>query len=171
LATQTVLYSRRPFKIRALTISPPRTTGPIGHRRPRPREHHPAGRADEQRRAFAHLRAVALAHGLRVVADPEGWPHIPGRRGYIEFHDGVRLAAFTVSRLLRSRLLAMPGVVRPQAGDQEMRVLFSPAILPVVAALLRARRHRVGRPLTSERALRLRAGARIGVALATQEPT
>jgi hypothetical protein len=142
---------------------------PIDSRRPRPREHHHAGRADEHRRAFAILRAIAFPHGFRVVADAEG-PRIPGRLGHAEHHDGARLAAFTTGRLARRRLLAVPGVVPHQVGDGELRALFPLEVLPAVAAILRARRRRAGRPLTPEEALRLRAGARVGATLTTQEP-
>jgi hypothetical protein len=137
--------------------------------RSRPRESQHAGRTDEHRHAFAQLRAAALDLELRVGTDPGGWPAIPGRYGVIEWHDDDRFAAFTTRRLIRGRLLAIPGVVTHQVGDDELRVLFPIALLPTVAALLRARRRRRGRPLTPEAAANLRRSGRVTAALAPQE--
>lgn len=113
------------------------------------------------------LEAVRLFHRLatplrfRVCRDAEGWPVIPGRFGRIEWHDEACLAVYTDRPRLVPRLWAIPGIQRWQVGDQEARGLFPPEALPAVAALIRARRRRRGRPLTPEQALRLRAGARV----------
>jgi hypothetical protein len=75
-------------------------------------------RTPEQLAAFAHLRALAAPLRLRVTADPEGWPIIPGR------------------------LWAIPGVRRHQTGDQEMRAPFPAEALAQVAGVIRARTRR-----------------------------
>jgi hypothetical protein len=58
-------------------------------------------------------------------------------------------------------LWAIPDTQRWQTGDGEMRALFPPEALEQVAGVIRARRRRPGRPLTSDQALRMRAGARV----------
>jgi hypothetical protein len=115
------------------------------------------------------LRAIALARGLRVVADAEGWPIIPGRLGQTEYHAGAALAIYTDRPRLFSRLWALPGIRRWQVGESEVRALFPVEVLPTVAALIRARTRRTGRRLTSEQALRLRAGGRVRATSAAQE--
>ena len=81
---------------------------------------------------------------------------IPGRGGAIEwFCDGVdchacrmpgvfALAAFTARRRRHGPLLAIPGVVRHQRGDDELRAVFvpTPETLAAVAAIIRPRRRR-----------------------------
>jgi hypothetical protein len=96
----------------------------------------------EQAAAFAHLRALAAPRRLRVAADGEGWPILPGRLGQIEYHDGVDLAVFTDRPRLHAKLWAIPGVRRHQTGDQEMRALFPVEALDQVAAVIRARARR-----------------------------
>jgi hypothetical protein len=109
------------------------------------------------------LTALAQPYRYRVVRDEEGRPVIPGRLGQIEPHDGQVLAVYTDHPRLFARLWAIPGVRRWQVGDQEARALVPVERLPEAAALIQARRRRRGRLLTSDQALRLRAGARIGV--------
>jgi hypothetical protein len=108
----------------------------------------------------ATFRTLAAPHRFRVRTDAEGFPVMPGRRGRIEWHDGTTLAVYTDRPRLFGRLWAVPGVRRWQVGDQEVRGLLALEALPAVARLIQARRRRIGRPLTSEQALRLRARAR-----------
>jgi hypothetical protein len=110
---------------------------------------------NEQRAATDQLRQ--LAGPYRVTQDIEGWPVIEGRLGQIEFHDGLDLAVYTDRRLVRGRLLALDGVRRHQTGDDEVRALFPPAILPAVAKAIRARRRRVQSSARSIANLRSRA--------------
>lgn len=107
--------------------------------------------------AFRQLRTLAAPLRLRVVPDAEGFPIIPGQHGQIEwFHDeGKYLAAFTTGRLTRGKLFALPGIIRHQIGDEEVRILFLAERLPEVARVLGARRRR---SLASEAARKL--GAR-----------
>jgi hypothetical protein len=79
---------------------------------------------------------------------------VPGRYGQIEWHcDGADchscripgtflLAAYTDRPRMFAKLLVVPGVVRHQIGDFEIRVVFRPEVLPQVAKLLKARRRR-----------------------------
>jgi hypothetical protein len=109
----------------------------------------------EQRTAADSLRAHAP--GYRVISDLEGWPVIPGRLGQIEYHDGVRLAAFTDRPRLHRRLLAIPRLEAHQKGDQELRVIFPASALGAVAKTLGARRKRVLAPSQLEALARARA--------------
>ena len=102
---------------------------------------------------------------VRMVKEPEGWPQVLGRHGRMEWHDGVVVAAFTTGRLIRGKLLALPGVRRHQTGDRELRVLVEPHAIPAVAELLRLRRKRV---LTGEALGRARRAAEIGLRRAAQ---
>jgi len=124
----------------------------------------------EQRRAFEQLRALAAPLRLRVKADVEGWPIIEGRLGRIEwFCDGAdchscplpaefALAAYTDRRLMRAKLLAIPGVQPHQRGDDELRVVFRPPLLAEVARVIRARVRRQASPEGLEALARWRAG-------------
>lgn len=126
----------------------------------------------EQARAFTHLRELAKPHRLRVHADAEGWPVIPGRYGQIEWYcDGedcaarvggfcplprqLALAVYTDRPRLFQKLWAIPGVKRHQTGDDEMRAVFPPEALEQVASVIRARRKRT---LAPEAARKLGAG-------------
>lgn len=132
----------------SLTARAARPRSRAGRSRPR------AGQSAEQRAAFAHLRDLAGPHRLRVVADPEGFPVIPGRHGVIEWAGSTngQLAAYTTRRGVRPRLLGMiPGVIRHQVGDDELRVLFPLERLPEIAELLRARRRRTLSPEAARR--------------------
>jgi hypothetical protein len=132
-----------------------------------------SGMTGEHRAAFAQLQSIARPFRLRVTADAEGFPIISGRYGRIEwFCDGIRcwscplpgqfaLAVYSDRTRLFGRLLAIPGAKRHQAGDQEMRVVFPPGAVEEVARLIRARKRRVGRPLSPEAAKKLR-GPRVG---------
>src|SRR5207253_9553796 len=89
----------------------------------------------EPQRAVAQLRTVAKPYRLRVQADAEGFPIIPGRYGRIEWHcDGVNchscalpgqvaLAVYTERPRLFSKIWSIPGVRRHQMGDSEMRAV------------------------------------------------
>jgi hypothetical protein len=94
--------------------------------------------AGEQTRALAHFRELAKSYRLRVQADAEGFPVIPGRYGQIEWYcDGVNcwscalpgqfaLAVWSDRPRLFEKLWAIPGVKRHQTGDQEMRAYSRP---------------------------------------------
>jgi hypothetical protein len=90
----------------------------------------------------AACELTAAAPGYRVKVDPEGWPYIPGRYGRIEHLGAGQLAAYTDRRLIRSRLLALPGVTAHQIGDEELRALVTRQAVPAVAELLRCRKRR-----------------------------
>ena len=95
----------------------------------------------EQRAALTIFRGLVDPR-LRVTADAEGWPVVPGRYGRIEWHTADTLAAFTDRPRIARRLR---GVTRPhQVGSEEFRGLFAPAALAQVAALLGARKRRFG---------------------------
>ncbi len=91
---------------------------------------------NEQRTAFEQMRALAGRH--RIIADAEGWPVIPGRYGEIEWYcDGKDchgcpipgkpvLAVYTDQRLMRSKVLALPGIQAHQRGDDELRASSCP---------------------------------------------
>jgi hypothetical protein len=113
----------------------------------------------EQAEAFAQLRTLTARGRLRVRPDDEGWPIIPGRLGQVEYHDGVDLAVYTDRPRLFAKLWAIPGVRPHQTGDQEMRALFPPDALGLVAGVIRARRRAI-RPMTPERLAALAAGRR-----------
>ncbi len=104
-----------------------------------------------------HLRSLpgVIERRLRLVRDVEGWPIIPGRAGRIEYHDPSALAVFTDRPRLFRRLLAVPGVRRHQTGDDEARMLFPPAALLPVAAIIGARRRRASSTGRSPAALAL----------------
>jgi hypothetical protein len=89
----------------------------------------------------------------RIVMDPSAeqdtgeaerlWFYrISCRSGFLSVHGPETLAAWTDSRPMIARLIALPGVRVHQRGDREVRVLFGPEILDAVADLLRARRRR-----------------------------
>ena len=114
----------------------------------------------EQARAFAQLRALAAPHRLRIEADAEGFPMIPGRYGRIEWHcDGnscqlprqVALAVYSDCPRLFDRLWAVPGMKRHQTGDDEMRAVFLPEAVAQVALVIKARRKRTLAPEEARR--------------------
>ena len=110
----------------------------------------------EQQRAALQLGGLASPHRFRVVADPEGFPIIPGRYGQIECYrcDGVPVPGRVhcqASSSWRStpivpasfeKLWAIPGVKRYQTGAAEMRAVFPPEALEQVAAAIKARHRR-----------------------------
>lgn len=102
----------------------------------------------EQRAAFAQVRPLAEPLRLRMKADAEGFPIIPGKLGQIEWSDpaGRDLAVYSARMRMLSRLLAVTGVRRHQTGDDEFRLLFPPEALEQVAATVRARRKRQTSP-------------------------
>ena len=105
-----------------------------------------------QQQAVEQLRTLAKPYRLRVQADAEGFPFIPGRYGRIEWHcDGVNchacplpgrvaLAVYTERPRLFSKIWSIPGVRRYQTGDSEMRAVFPIEALPAVARVIRAHR-------------------------------
>jgi len=105
---------------------------------------------NEQR--SAREKFMALTTGYTVATDAEGWPTIPGKYGRIEWYcDGedchscphpgqFALAVYTDRRLVRGRVLAIPGVRRHQTGDEELRAVFLPEALLAVARVIRARK-------------------------------
>ena len=106
----------------------------------------------EPQRAVAQLRTVAKPYRLRVQADAEGFPIIPGRHGQIEWYcAGVNcsscalpgqfaLAVYTDRPRLFAKLWAIPGVKRHQTGDTEMRAVFPVEAREQVARVIRAHR-------------------------------
>jgi hypothetical protein len=113
---------------------------------------------EEQVCAFKQLRAHAASLRLRVTADREGFPVIRGRLGDVEWYhaEDTYLAAYTAGNRTRlGRLLSLPGIIRHQIGDTEVRVLFPVAMLPEVASVIHARRRRL---LSPDAARRLGAG-------------
>ena len=115
----------------------------------------------ERQRAVEQLRKVAKPYRLRVQADPEGFPTIPGRHGQIEWYcDGVNcsscllpgqfaLAVYTDRPRLFEKLWAIPGVKRHQTGDTEIRAVFPPEALEQVARVIRAHRKENARSATT----------------------
>jgi hypothetical protein len=103
---------------------------------------------NNEKRATAE-RLQALPGRYRVVADPEGWPMIPGRAGRIEVHDTATLAVYTDRPRLFAKIWCIPGVRRHQTGDTEMRAVFPPEALTQVAQVIGAKRKR---SLSSEQA-------------------
>jgi len=95
-----------------------------------------------QRTASRHLRDLVRPLRLRVTADAEGHPIIPGRYGRIEWFDGRNLAVYSDRPRLFAKIWAIPGVRRHQTGDQEMRAVFPPEALGLVAEVIQARRRR-----------------------------
>src|SRR5262245_56070387 len=105
-----------------------------------------ARRTTEQREDAEIMHAQVHEAGLRVrvVADAEGFPVIPGRLGRVE-HMGVepngarRLRAYTSRRLIPARLRALPGLHPEQIGDAEARFWFpadDPDMLRALCAVL-----------------------------------
>jgi hypothetical protein len=127
-----------------------------------------ASRTHQQQRAFVELRAIAEPHHLRVRADVEDFPVIPGRYGQIEWTGGPTLAVWCDHPRLFRRLWAIPGVHPRQTGDREMRAAFPPQVIEPVAAVIQARRRRQGRPLSPEAARSLRE-ARVRATSGVQE--
>ena len=93
-----------------------------------------------QQRAVEQLRALAKPYRLRVRADAEGFPVIPGRYGRIEWFDGSDLAVYSDRPRLFGKLWAIPGVKRHQTGDSEMPAVFPVEALDQVARAIRAHR-------------------------------
>jgi hypothetical protein len=79
---------------------------------------------------------------LRVTADAEDYPVIPGRYRDIEWFDGLQLAVYSDHPRFFAKIWAIPGVRRHQTGDQEMRAIFPPEALEQVAGVIRAQRRR-----------------------------
>jgi len=114
----------------------------------------------ERQRAVQILRTLAEPYRLRVVADVDGFPLVPGRYGRVEWYcDGVNcsscslpgrvaLAVHTDRRRLFGKLWAVPGVKRHQTGDTEIRAVFAPETMEQVAWVIRARRGARCRPKT-----------------------
>jgi hypothetical protein len=125
----------------------------------------------EQAEAFARVRKLADRARLRVRPNAEGWPIIPGRLGQIEWYCNgqdchscplpreLALAVYTDRPRLFPKLWAIPGVRRWQTGDREMRAVFPPEALTLVAGVIRARR----------RATRLMTPARLAGLAAARE--
>jgi hypothetical protein len=122
----------------------------------------------EQTMAFAQFRQLAKPCRLRVVADAEGWPVIPGRYGQIEWFDGQSLAVYSDHRRLFEKLWAIPGMRHHQTGDHEMRAIFPPEVLEQVAGAIKARRRRT---LSPEAASKLGSGTAYRATSAPQKAT
>lgn len=106
---------------------------------------------------------MAKPFRFRVIPDPEGFPIIPGRNGQIEwFCDGVAcfscplpgrvaLAAYCHTPGMFWILFRVPGVIKHQIGQDEVRVVFPVGALEAVATVIKARRRRVVSPETRAR--------------------
>src|SRR5262245_29467098 len=106
----------------------------------RPSQQSSKTRPDLPRGQEALLRDLARPLRLRVTADAEGYPIIPGRYGRIEWFDGRDLAMYSGHPRCFAKIWAIPGVHRHQTGDDEMRAVFPPEALEQVAAVIRAKR-------------------------------
>jgi hypothetical protein len=81
------------------------------------------------------------AEGEPLVERP--WYHrISCRYGFISRHGEDTLTAWTDRRQIIPRLISLEGVQVHQRGDREVRVLFTPNHLDVVADLLQAHRRK-----------------------------
>ena len=106
---------------------------------------------DEQAEARDEL--AEAAPGYRLTRDPgDAWPMVPGRYGRLEHLGASVIAAFTDRRLIRARLLAVPGVTSHQVGQEELRVLVAPEAVAPVLQLLRCFRRRRPMPEAQRRA-------------------
>jgi len=106
----------------------------------------------EQQRTALQLGTLAAPYRFRVIADAEGFPIIPGRYGRIEWYcDGlncwscplprqVALAVYSDRPRLFQKLRAIPGVLRHQSGDAEMRAVLAVELLEQVTTVIRAKR-------------------------------
>lgn len=94
----------------------------------------------EQRAAYDYFADIAEDLGLRVRADTEGWPIVPGRLGRLEYHDRVRAAIFTNRPRIHARIQNLPGIIRHQTGDRELRALIPMQNLSDAAAAIKAYR-------------------------------
>lgn len=98
--------------------------------------------AIEQREATEALQSIAGPY--RVTWDSEGWSQIEAKYGAIEWHEPGSLAVYSQAmRLLRSLLAA--GARHHQIGDDEYRLLFTTALLPTIAKVIRCRRRQAPR--------------------------
>jgi len=79
---------------------------------------------DDQGAAFARFRSLLGSLRLRVLADPEGWPIVPGRHGQLEWHDEHTVAVYSAKIRMLARLAQLPGLRRHQIGDHEFRLLL-----------------------------------------------
>ena len=79
---------------------------------------------DDQSAAFARFRSLLGSLRLRVLADPEGWPIVPGRHGQLEWHDEHTVAIYSAKMRMLARLAQLPGLRRHQIGDHEFRLLL-----------------------------------------------
>ncbi len=121
-----------------------------------------------QQRAVEQLRTLAKPYRLRVQADAEGFPIIPGRYGQIEWYcDGENcgarfggfcslprqfaLAVYTNRPRLFGKLSAIPGMKRHQTGDTEIRAVFPREALEQIAVVIKARRRRTLAPEEARR--------------------
>lgn len=109
----------------------------------------------EQRKAFDTFVRAVSALRLRVTPDAEGWPMVQAKHGQLEWYcDGedchscslpgqFALAVYSMARIKRSEILAVPGVKAHQVGDRELRAAFPVESLPEVARVIGARRRRL----------------------------
>lgn len=92
-------------------------------------------------------RIEAVMPQARVGVDAEGWPMVRGRLGWVEGAlDRSRFAVYTDRRGMGAKLLAIPGVMKCQMGEGEIRLLFpadDSACLREVMRMIRARSRRV----------------------------
>ncbi len=88
-------------------------------------------------------------YGPRAIVEDPWLLILPGTNGHVYPWNASKLAATTNKRgRVSAALAALPGVEVWQDGDDGITILFSPDLLPQVAALLRLRRRRP--PMTPE---------------------
>ena len=100
----------------------------------------------EKLKAHQYLTHLASPFRFRILRDAEGYPVIPGRYGRIEWHAVELLAVYSDRPYVFKRIWAIPGVMKHQTCDWEMRALFPPEVLPQVAKVIQARRRRTLSP-------------------------
>lgn len=67
---------------------------------------------------------------------------IPCKHGWIGTYNHRLLLAYCAGRCARSRLESVPGLIVRQRGDEELSASFPASQLPLVAAILGARKRR-----------------------------
>ena len=132
-------------------------------------------------RELARFRApilAALGPRVRIHADPEGWPMVPGRYGRLEWRGlewdtgQARIYAYTATPRMIAKLRAIPGVCPKQIGDHETAFWIradDATALQAVSALLHLRhRHPPSDHATAAHMAAMRAKA---LANPTRRPT
>jgi hypothetical protein len=99
------------------------------------------------------LRELATTAGYRTSLDPtaeidttqaeRAWQtRVPAKYGFITPWSATDLAGYCNASRLFSQLLAVPTARPVQRGDSELRIVFAPEHLEIVASILKAQRRR-----------------------------